>query len=767
MILMALAQPVFSADAPAAPDAAASPVQLPGIQVTSTRPSVEMDIPGTTSVIDHKQMTQHLVSNIRNLVRYEPGVSAIGTAGRFGLDSFNIRGLSGNRTYMEVDGVPVAGSFGADVAGGGFRAGRNFIDIDDIKQVEIIRGPASALYPSNALGGAVIVTTRDPADYLRPGRTFHASVKEQYDGADRSFDTSVSLAAGTRRNGFLVMAHHRDGHETRNRGDVGGSGAARTRPDPMAYTLDGVLGEYVHTADSGRVDRFSLDASRSRTRTNGLSQLVPEPHEGFVPDYYLAHDRGTRLRASIGQSFPGLESGVADTLDWHVYWQRSRTLTGTLTDTPTVVRHYDSMPLQERVLGGKLVVTRAFDGDDGAAQVITYGVAASRTNAQSCADGYGVDKQSGAVGKNPPFLPGSYPLHLFPESNTDRFALFGQDRIALFDGRLVVTPGVRVERYAYRPEADALYLAHNRGYVQRDYTRTNVSPKLGAIWHFGHGLGVYADYASGFRPPLYSEIAGAWNEQPVPGINIAFLPSPELKAETSRNAEIGLRGMGASGWFNLAAYYNRYSNFIWSGYRLPAAQVPPWAYRISPGAFYNAFYQAVNAPRAVIKGVEASAQLQLGSFAQALDGWSLHGAAAIASGELIEPGKQSWSPLNTVDPAKLVLGIRYDGDGWGAELVGTAVRRHTRLDDPSLFRPAGYGVLDFYAHWRPDENIAVYFGARNLANRKYWDWGNLNGGMLGNLLSGNGVNDAGTGGIPTDRLSMPGRTFSASIRFSF
>lgn len=767
-ICMALVTlPALAASAPVPDPSPDAPQQLPTITVKGIRPAVELDKPGTTSVIDRQQMDQHLVTTIRDLVRYEPGVSAIGTAGRFGLDSFNIRGLSGNRTYMEIDGVPMADSFGADIAGGSFRAGRNFIDLDTIKRVEIIRGPVSALYPSDALGGSVILTTKDPADYLQPGRSTYASVKEQYNSVDRSFDTTAAFAAGNTRNGFLLVADHRDGHETKNQGDAGGIGATRTKPDPLRYHVNSLLGKYVHTADSGRVDQVIVDASRTRTDTNGLSQLVPDSFEGFVPDYYRSQDANTRFRASVGQSFAHLDSALADTLDWHAYWQLSRTRTLTQTDTPTIARYFDTLPLQERVLGGRLVAVKHLGDETSVAQTITWGLDVSRTNAQSWAQGYGVDKQTGATGSSMAFLPGNYPMHLIPESDTDRFALFGQDKIDLPGGRLEITPGLRAEHYAYKPKADALYLAYNPGYVQQDYEKNHVSPKLGVIWHFSKALSAYADYADGFRPPLYSDIAGSWNEQPVPGFNIAFLPSPNLKAETSRNVEIGLRGQGDAGWFNVAAYYNRYRDFIWSGYQLPASDVPPWAYQIAPGAFYNLFFQAVNASRAYIKGVEASGQLRLGAFNDVLEGWSLRAAASVASGALIQPGDDFYSPLNTIDPAKLVVGVAYDATNWGMQLVGTGVRRHTLLSDPTFFRPGGYGTLDFYAHYAPAQNVTLYFGATNLADRKYWDWGNLNGGLLGNLVSGNGVNDAGTNGIPADRLTMPGRAVSVAARITF
>ncbi|WNL44146.1 TonB-dependent hemoglobin/transferrin/lactoferrin family receptor [Dyella sp. BiH032] len=754
-----LSVPAFAAEPAASPAVAlGDATDLPRVQVTALAPSIQLNAPGTISVIDRVRMDRHLDVSIRDLVRYEPGVSAIGNGGRFGLDSFNIRGLSGNRTRIEIDGVSMPASFGADVAGGSFRAGRNFIDLDQLKSVEIVRGPASVLYPSDALGGVVSLRTKDPADYLRDGRDTYVALKELYDSSDRSLTSTVTLAGGNARNGILFVGNHREGHELSNQGDVGGSGAARTRPDPRSYALDSFLGKYVHTADSGRADRVTLDGSQTRTRTDSLSSITP------TAGYYRSQDENMRVRASAGQWFPRLRGAPADTLDWNVYWQKSRARTNTQTETATVARYFQSLPLQEKTYGGKIVAVKTLGEDSGVAQTISYGAELSRTEAESYAGGYGVNKRTGATGSGKAFLPSNYPLHLIPESKTDRYSAFVQDEIGLLGGRLELIPAVRIDRYAYRPQDDALYAAYNPGYVRRDYTKTHASPKLGLLWHFNGTLSAYANYAQGFRPPLYSEIGGAWNEQPFPGFNIAFLPNDRLKAETSRGLELGLRGKGDAGWFNVGAYYNRYRDFIWSGYQLKAAQVPDWV-QVYPGM--NLFYQAVNARKAYIKGAEASGALRLAHFSDALRGWSLRGSVAVASGRLIEPGASGYSPLNTVDPAKAVLGVAYDAERWGAELIGTGVRRHSRLSDASAFRPGGYATLDAYAHYAPLPNLELYAGVTNLADRKYWDWGSLNSGALGNLVSGNGINDTGTDGVPADRLTMPGRAFSVAARIAF
>lgn len=771
-----------------APEASA---ELPGVEVTAVNPPFEPIDTGTASVIGRREMDLRLDTSIRDLVRYEPGVSAIGTAGRFGLDSFNIRGLSGNRTYMEIDGIPVADSFGANVAGSGFRAGRNFVDLATIQQVEIIRGPASALYPSNALGGAVIFRTRDPFDYLLSGEKLHTVLKAHYDGADNSLGNIATLAAGSGPHGFLLTANHRSGHELENMGDVGGTGSRRSLPDPMDYDSDSVLAKYLHAGSGGRIDQLTLEASRRRTRVDGLSALnagssddfIPgdfgsgggslpgmadEELEDYVPQYHHSQDRNTRLRASVGQWYPELGSALADTLDWRAYWQQSRTRTATQTDTEHVQRYFESLPLDQRVAGAKLVASRQFGSSTGSAHLLSYGLEASRSRARSTLDGHGVHKETGAVGSTyPQFLPADYPMHLIPVSDTDRQALFAQDRIRLLDGRLTLIPGLRWERYIYKPGDDALYGQYNPGYEQRDYRKSDLAAKLGLIWRFGTALEAYANYSEGFRPPLFGELSGAWNKQPIPIVNIAFLPSPDLRSETSRNAEIGLRGHGRAGWFSLAAYRNRYRDMIWTGYALARDEVPDWAWQISPNARVQQFFQAVNVPRAWVRGLEFNSQLKLGAFSPALDGWSLRAAASIAAGMLTEAGQTTESRLNTVDPARLVLGLAYEADAWGFEVIGTAVRHQRQLSNPATFRPRGHGLLDAHVHYEPGEQWSITLALNNLTDRKYWDWGNLNGGMLGNLVAGNGLNDAGAGGIPADRLTMPGRNVSIAVQYEF
>ena len=134
--------------------------ELDQISVTATRSERPIkDIAGTVSVIDEEDIERNLVRDVEDLVRYEPGVS-VDSSGRFGINGFRIRGIGDDRVLTIIDGIRIADEFSF----GPFQdSNRDFVDVDALKSVEIVRGPASSLYGSDAIGGVVAFTTKDPS----------------------------------------------------------------------------------------------------------------------------------------------------------------------------------------------------------------------------------------------------------------------------------------------------------------------------------------------------------------------------------------------------------------------------------------------------------------------------------------------------------------------------------------------------------------------------------------------------------------------------
>ena len=211
--------------------ALAEPHDFDRVQVTATRTErAASDVAATVDVIDREQLDRQLVQDIRDLVRYEPGVSVTRSAARFGLGGFRIRGLDGNRVLIQTDGIALPKSF--DI-GSFANANRNFTDLETLKRVEIVRGPASSLYGSDALGGVVAFVTKDPADYLKDGKDSHVGLKFGYDGDWQGLLAGVTTAFGGERWSGMVNANHRQGQETGNKGEVRSLDNTRAAPNPQ------------------------------------------------------------------------------------------------------------------------------------------------------------------------------------------------------------------------------------------------------------------------------------------------------------------------------------------------------------------------------------------------------------------------------------------------------------------------------------------------------------------------------------------------------
>ena len=231
------------------------------VTITATRsPVATQDAPATVSVIDDEQIADELVTDIKELVRFEPGVSvtrqptrfgaALGTTGRAGNEGFTIRGLGGNRVLIQVDGVRVPDGFSFDAQG----VGRgDYVDLGLIKSVEILRGASSALYGSDGLAGAVSFITSDPKDLLREGQNVGGLLRAAYSSADDEFSETAIVAGRSGDWSAMAAYTRRDFHEYENQGLVGGTGATRTQANPQDGRSNAALGRLVYESGGHRI----------------------------------------------------------------------------------------------------------------------------------------------------------------------------------------------------------------------------------------------------------------------------------------------------------------------------------------------------------------------------------------------------------------------------------------------------------------------------------------------------------------------------------
>lgn len=122
----------------------------------------DLETPEKVSVVKGEELERKGSTTVTDAMRYEAGIRVDNGPLPF-MENLTIRGFGGGRVLLTVDGVRTL-TFGG-IHGGGFN-----VDIGAVKAVEVIRGPASTLYGSRAVGGVVNIITRLPEEMLLPGR---------------------------------------------------------------------------------------------------------------------------------------------------------------------------------------------------------------------------------------------------------------------------------------------------------------------------------------------------------------------------------------------------------------------------------------------------------------------------------------------------------------------------------------------------------------------------------------------------------------------
>ncbi|MGQ0510837.1 MAG: TonB-dependent hemoglobin/transferrin/lactoferrin family receptor [Betaproteobacteria bacterium] len=728
-----------------AQQAAPEPARLKEVTVSATRTENPADeVPATVSVIRDERIEREMVQDARDLVRYEPNVSVRSEQSRrFGNASFNIRGIEGNRVLMLLDGirVPDEFSFSASLLNG---TSRDLVEMETLKRVEILRGAGSPLYGSDAIGGVVSFTTKDPADLLRlTDRPWYAGWKGSYAGADRSLANHFSVAAGRGDVQGMLWYTDRRGHETENKGTVGGFGDARTLANPQTNESQNLLGKLVLKPASGHTVKLTGEHRDGRAQTDVLTG-----NPSVASDLSLAgEDSSRRSRLSLEHEWLKPWSWVS-ALRWNLHAQASRTFQkSTERRTTPAVRETTFQFDQDSVGGGLQLESRLDFGSH--AHRLSYGFDLVQTATSELRDGFSVNPNTGVVTKV--LFPDTFPARDFPDTDTRLFGAFLQDEIALAGGRLLLTPGVRLDSFRIDPKPDAIFTTGNPTARLQVRSDSAVSPKLGALWKFNPVWSAYGQVAKGFRAPPALDLFGAFANA---AAGYTFIPNLDLKPERSTGFEAGVRAGSDPVDASVAVFSNRYQDFIATQQALACPADPACVAGFPFGTF-----QSRNLSRVRISGLEARTDWRIAQ------GWGLAAAFGSARGRDQDTGK----PINTIDPAKLAAGLRYEsrGGNWGGQFAGTFVSRvdDGDVDDTSAhgFRPGGYQVFDLTGWVRFDKRVSLHFGIFNIGDEKYWHWSDVR------LLSSSATAAApflntAAGAGREDRYSNPGRNVSVSLR---
>ncbi|MEJ2602695.1 MAG: TonB-dependent receptor [Gammaproteobacteria bacterium] len=582
------------------------------IVVTGTRVTDTLaDIPNTTTVIGLDEIEVQNHANVLDYLRNAPGLQVTQPGGRGGIASVFIRGGEPNFTMVLIDGVRVNDP--NNTRGGSFDF--STLNVDDIERIEIVRGPQSAIYGSDALSGVINIITKGRADDLGVG--VHAEI-----GEDDYRRAALEVSGPTTETGgfALRVARVDDGEPTPGN----------------TFESDSITGKL----SFGAGENWDLRIFGRYSDNEGTS--FPEDSGG----YDLAVIRDLDIKSSEDLSL-GLAGGIDLTADWRLNF------------TASLFDHEDSY------------------ASPGVAPGVRDGVPPNSADSKLDRDTY----TAHVVGDLTDTLRMTVGLDYYQEEGSS------EGSVEFFPG-FSIPSGFSIDRdvtgyfgeFQYQPVTGLSLL----GSVRRDDPNEEpgeTTTKLGLLYDFNGGqTTLRVNWGEGFKLPSFFALAS-----PLVG-------NPELKAETSESADIGItqRFLGGRLAATATLYRNEFTDLI----------------DFDPELFTN-----VNRTEVEAQGAELEVDYRPS------DALSLYAELVYLDIDVKDVQRQlrqrpdwrgsasaRWRPA---DRWQLQATWLYVGETWDSSIpTGGLV-----LD--------GYNRLDAAVSWLPDADLNVVFAVDNLLDEDY------------------------------------------------
>lgn len=665
------------------------------------------DVSGSITVITEEELDRQVATELTDVFKNEPGVSVTGSAGR--PQNIIIRGMGGNRVLIIKDGVRVSDGFGADDLND--KVGRFSFDLDDVKQIEVAKGAGSSLHGSDAIGGTIVISTKQPEDYLQ-GQDAYLGGKVLQDGSSDKQKLSATGAARVLDSEHLLRVSGWQGHETANYdesripADLDGLSASTSSRFPLS---------------DHHLLRLELDYFEDNAQRDQGPREVPQPDGKWQVRQY--HEQGSQRTqgGKLGWEASDLGSLLADQFTWSLYGNHSKNSANKrsllqndlLSGYPRYRSERELSTFTEDRVGSELDVRRDLVTGD-LAHKLSYGVELERTRHERP-----VEKLSLEAG-----VPQPSQSEPFSSARTDRAGVWLGDVATL--GRWQFTPTLRMDHQWLRPQDG------NQG----ENHSWHLSPSLATSYRVNEQWRSWLSYANGFRAPSYDKVYGNIPHYfALPPFQI--IANTDLKEETSHSFEWGLSGEGESWSIKPALFYNRYYNFIdWREVGL----------RLSDGVILR---QYRNVAKAETWGAEIAASYWL------TQEWELATKLGWVDGE-----DSQGEALRTLTPLEGNTRLSYQTSDWSLgvqadyaaamDRVPSCGNSLTKSQDACL-TSAGWFSLAMTADWLITDALKVNLKLDNLFDTRYTRYQDVAG-----LEAGT---DAGL-------FTQSGRTFSASLRYT-
>lgn len=467
------------------------------IVISGFRPADEAEIAQAVTVVEGKRLDRLRGQSLVQTIEETPGVANYST-GNF-IAKPVIRGLPSVRSLILVDGMREESQQFSDEHGPN-------IDIMEMDRIEVVRGPGSLLYGSDALGGVLNVATPELPSAANHAKTLSGKILGQANSNNPGGAGAVALSGAKGDFGYRGNFSYQKAGNTQT---PGGSIPNSSYDNLNGSALFGITEKWGMM--SLRFSRYDTKLNLPQATTDAAGKLIADP--GTTTYQRIAHNR-LQFKSLVQTSIAKFDIGLS-------YQQNQRKeFEDNLNPDPRLNLLLDTLNTEVKAHHAPL-----------GALLGTFGLSH-------------IYQRNQTLG-NEPLIPGytanSYGAYLFEEFRFDAFSLLGGVR---GDTRILK---------AYRNTA----LGNNDETVQN----SAATGSFGAVWRFAQGWSLFGNIGRGFRAPTVFELFSNGVHE---GAGTFEQGSSTLKSETSLTADAGLRLRKRNLKGEINAYYNRIENYIFS-----------------------------------------------------------------------------------------------------------------------------------------------------------------------------------------------------------
>ncbi len=500
------------------------------------------DVPVSVVIVDGEDVRETPVQSVAEVLRDIPGIE-ISTTASNGMKYVSIRGEGSSRTLLLVDGQPLSLQKSMD-------GPMALIGASQIERIEVVKGPVSVLYGSEAIGGVVNIITKKGGE-----KPFGGSLNYSYDSATRGFrgDNVVNGNINGIEYTFTYGLSRYDDTETPDgtldscgnstaTGDDRVSGTGSESDEYSAYL--GYKNKKVHTGAKVEVYKSEYEVYTDPEElgfpsgpVQDMSMDIPESDRTKGSAFIKLFDLNDFITVvSLDTYYQHTERDFDIFMDYYMFQN----------PPGTVVMDYTSQTAthnEQNTIGVNFQSDFAFGP-----HYIVSGLDFKRDDIDGTEKSY------------------TYKGDVVPSSKSDEkyaydswintYALFLQDEWEILDNLSVTAGGRYTFVSSELVDTDDPTMVLEEG----DSTDWNLSFSLASIYHITDDLSVRGSYGSGYRHPNLVELyIGS------PSTMSALAGNPDLDPETSHSFELGTNYDGEYIYIDLAGFFTTAKDYISTG----------------------------------------------------------------------------------------------------------------------------------------------------------------------------------------------------------